>query len=480
MITGARVRQWTPEMRLLAIFAIFVAVRLANLSTFCLDTDEVFSVRVARLPWNAMLDAVARDAVHPPLFYALLKGWIAVGGESRVWLRWLPFVFSVASAPLFLALCRRMSLKPADTALAFLFLAANPYQVFHSQYVRMYSLAFLLSISSMLAFDGLLRRENRTAGDAVLLAASNTALVFTHYFGWLLIGAELAYAAVYCRKRLTPTVIAAAGAGLCSAPWLWMAANAAMAKGGLAANLDWIARPGLAQFFWHFAGLNGPVRPYALSVALIAPFAVLLIAGLRIALASARDPHHLRLSLALSLIPPVVAFVGSNVAPHAVWESRYLMIAAAPYFILMAVAIGSLAPRARRVAVAGTAAFLLYGAIQLSLWPERRVDIEAVARRIAAEPAAAYSFDHPLAYTLQFFVQKHGYGTVVPAKQAAAINCGECWIVTTNHCCGNANPVTVLEGRGYRRDDSMVVRDEWNEITAVRLSLEKKTAPAEP
>jgi 4-amino-4-deoxy-L-arabinose transferase-like glycosyltransferase len=464
---------------LVAIFAIFVAIRLANLTTFCLDSDEVFSVRVASLAWPAMFDAVARDAVHPPLFYVLLKLWLGIGGESRLWLRLLPFAFAIAAAPLFLLLCRRLAPRPGDSALAFLFLAANPYHVFHSQYVRMYSLLFLLSLCSMLAFDALLRDRENTTRSAALLAAANIALVYTHYFGWLLVAAEVGYAAASRGKRWMPALGASAAALLCAAPWLWMAAGAAAAKGGLSLNLGWIARPGLAQFFWHVAGLNGPIRPYALAIALIAPFTVVLVAGLRSAWL--RDGAALRMPLALALAPPLMAFVASNVAPHAVWESRYLMVAAAPYFVLMAIAIGSLGPRARRFAAPGAAVFLLYGAVQLSMWPEPRVDIEAVARRIAARPAPAYSFDRPLAYTLQYFVRRHGEGAVMPAKAGAAIHCDNCWIVTTNHCCrAILNPVVMLEKQGYRRAESIQVRDEWNEITAVRFLPAKKTAPAEP
>ena len=216
------------------------------------------------------------------------------------------------------------------------------------------------------------------------------------------------------------------------------------------------------------------------SIALIAPFTAILALGIRKAWITHARREPLRIALSFALVPPVVTFVGSNVAPHAFWESRYLIIAAAPYFVLIAVAIGSLDVRVRRIAVAGTAAFLLYGAVQLSLWPEPRVDIESVARRIASEPAPAYSFDHPLGYTLQYFIQQHGKGTVAPVNDTVGIHDSACWIITTNHHGGAVDPISTLERSGYRQDQTVVARDEWNEITAVRIVVEKKTAPAEP
>lgn len=460
-----------------ALIFVFIAVRLANLTTFCLDSDEVFSVRIARLGWGAMLDAAARDAVHPPLFYALLKVWIHIGGESRLWLRMLPLAFSLAAAPVFLALCRELRLSRAQTALAFLFLAVNPYQVFHSQYVRMYSLAFLLSLCSLAAFV----RFANTGRRAWLLDAANLLLVYTHYFGWLLVGAELLYLAVSHRARLRRAALGAGFVALGAAPWLVAAWRGAMAKGGLAVNLHWIARPGPAQFVWYFAGLNGPIRPYIVAIALIPAFVAVLVFGLR-----AAESRRTAFLLTLAFVPPVAAFVISNMAAESIWGSRYLIVAAAPYFILLALALDALPGRIRKPALWGVLAFLAYGAVQLSIWPEPRVDIESVARRIeAAETAAGqritvYSMDRPLAYTLAYFFEHSAFIHAAPLGSASDLRDPGCWIVYTNHTArrqGSPEPALIKDG--YRVTDRVTARDEWNEIIAIRVEVGKdKTAPA--
>ena len=86
-----------------AVLAIYVGTRFWNLTFSCLWFDEIFSVHAAEHNWNSILNFVALDLIHPPLFYLLLKAWIAIGGESLLWLRSFPVVFSiVAIVPFFL------------------------------------------------------------------------------------------------------------------------------------------------------------------------------------------------------------------------------------------------------------------------------------------------------------------------------------------------------------------------------------------
>jgi uncharacterized membrane protein len=427
-----------------------------------------------------MFDAVARDAVHPPLFYALLKIWIAIGSESRLWLRLLPLGFSIAAAPVFLALCRAARLTRFQSAIAFLFLAINPYQVFHSQYVRMYSLAFLLSLCSLIAF---LRFLDDRSGK-FLLPLANALLVYTHYFGWLLIAAELFCAALWRRGKLAAMAAGAGLVALCSAPWALIAWRAAAAKGGLAVNLGWIERPGPGEFVWHFAGLNGPIHPYLMAIALIPGFVSLLIFGLRAAWRDGAARPRIRLLLALALFPPLAAFIGSYITPQSVWGSRYLIIAAGPYFLLLAIALDWLPGAVRRGVIAATLVFAAYGVIQLSLWPEPRVDIESIARQIAAMESqtetriTVYSMDRPLAYTLAYFFETNPHLRAAPIRYTTEVREPKCWIVYTNHSAWReGNPEPGLRSESYRFGGRIVVRDEWNEITAIQLKKEK-AAPA--
>jgi len=64
------------------VVALFIAARIWRLTDSCLWFDEIFSIHAARYDWKQMLQFVAADLIHPPLFYALLKIWIAIGGEA--------------------------------------------------------------------------------------------------------------------------------------------------------------------------------------------------------------------------------------------------------------------------------------------------------------------------------------------------------------------------------------------------------------
>lgn len=92
--------------------AAFAATRLWHLDYFSLDGDEIFSVNAARLGWAGLLSTVAGDVAHPPLFYALLKIWIGLGGEGLLWMRLFPVLVSFLSVVPFVLLCRELRLAP--------------------------------------------------------------------------------------------------------------------------------------------------------------------------------------------------------------------------------------------------------------------------------------------------------------------------------------------------------------------------------
>src|SRR5437588_2005945 len=166
------------------VVLLFVAARLWRLTSSCLWFDEIFSVHVSRHSWPELVRFAAADIIHPPLFYALLKIWIEIGGESILWLRLFPVLISIiALIPVWL-LCRALRLTTSETNLAVLLMAVSGFLIKYSQEVRMYSLVFLLSASSLWLF---LKLMNQAARNFFWpLATINLLLVYTHYYGWIL------------------------------------------------------------------------------------------------------------------------------------------------------------------------------------------------------------------------------------------------------------------------------------------------------
>src|SRR5919202_816966 len=240
------------------LVALYAAARLWRLTATCLWFDEIFSVHAARHAWGDLWSFAAADLIHPPLFYALLKLWAAAGGESLRWLRLFPALTSVfALAPFFL-LARELRLTRGETNLALLFMAANGYLIKYAQEVRMYSLLLLLTLASLWLFARLLNSGRAAPKILLALALANLLLVYTHYYGWLVVACEAAFLLLKDRRRLPRFLLAAAALALLFAPWAAACARAAGEGGGLRQNLGWIERPGAADLAQVFALFNEP------------------------------------------------------------------------------------------------------------------------------------------------------------------------------------------------------------------------------
>ncbi len=119
-----------------------------------------------------------------PLYYFLLRGWIALAGSSVTALRFFSLWFGVLGVPLTYALGRRL-LGRATGVLAALLVALSPYLTWYSQEVKMYTLVPALALLAVYA----LRRAVDGGGTrwwAVQTVAASLAL-YTHIWSAFLI-----------------------------------------------------------------------------------------------------------------------------------------------------------------------------------------------------------------------------------------------------------------------------------------------------
>src|SRR5947209_16205860 len=224
----------------LLLVALYAAARLWRLTAACLWFDEIFSVHAARHAWGGLWSFAAADLIHPPLFYALLKLWAAAGGESPFWLRLFPALTSVAALVPFFLLARELRLSRAETNAALLLAAANGYLIKYAQELRMYSLLLLLTLASLWLFASLFNSERLNSKVLLTLALVNLFLVYTHYYGWLVVACEAAFLFLNGRRKLTPFLLTVAALALLFAPWAAACARAASEGGGLRQNIGWI------------------------------------------------------------------------------------------------------------------------------------------------------------------------------------------------------------------------------------------------
>ena len=430
------------------LVGLYVAARLWRLTGSCLWFDELFGVHAARHTWAGLWRFTAADLIHPPLFYALLKLWAAAGGESLLWLRLFPVAASVAALVPLLLLARELKLGAKATNAALLVAAANGYLVKYAQEVRMYGLLLLLTLTSLWLFARLLNREGRARGLLLALFLVNLLLVYTHYYGWLVVACEAAHLAFQKRHRLGLFMLTVAGLALAYAPWVLACVRASGAGGGLAQNIGWIGRPGPSDLVELFALFNQPLYfrqssadpPFVRAGALLG----LLIAGLPVAVLVFRKLRRrdedeggaVAFLLTFTLLPVALAFAASYLLPQSVWGTRHLIVAAGPYALLAGLALGRLRPAWWRAAAL----------ILLCCWTAL-VGLLVLARREpayvwcaweglaasavrdtardpvggAARPTDVYAFEDLVAYHLWFALSGSGRFRVVSVEGAPGV-----------------------------------------------------------
>ncbi len=164
-----------------------------------------------------------RGAVHPPLYFLVLRAWRETVGSGEAAARALSILGSLAAIALLFRAVHLTSGPPAAAWAALLF-AVSPTQVWIGQQVRGYALLQAVGMAAVLALVRLERRPR--AGAFAALGLGVLALMLTHYFA---IGGALAigiYALVRLRGRARAGAVAAlALAALVYAvvwgPFLW-------------------------------------------------------------------------------------------------------------------------------------------------------------------------------------------------------------------------------------------------------------------
>lgn len=150
--------------------------------------DEALFLFVARSPsWSAMMDFLRFHESHPPLFYALMRVWLSITGDTDAAALAIPVVFGVALIPLIYVVGASLFSKPAGLLAACL-AAFSPWLAEYSAVVRPYSLLPLLVLVSSFT----LIRGVESGGTRMWIGyvGSTLAMLYTHNWSWLVLGGE--------------------------------------------------------------------------------------------------------------------------------------------------------------------------------------------------------------------------------------------------------------------------------------------------
>ena len=131
----------TPRVRVLLILLLLAAWawRLYGLDFQSLWRDEVDSLRFATRPLPQVLANFTRPGENGPLYFLLLRPWLAVAGHTEYALRFTSVLAGLLGIALAFVWGRRL-FGVGVGILAGLLLAVNPYHLWYSQEAKMYAL----------------------------------------------------------------------------------------------------------------------------------------------------------------------------------------------------------------------------------------------------------------------------------------------------------------------------------------------------
>ena len=344
------------------ILTLFIAARLWRLTAYSVRADEIFSIHAAQQSWVDLIRYVIRDIVHPPLYYSLLRVWLLIGGDSEGWLRLFPVLTAIAAVCPFFLLCRELKLEPFEINVAFFLFAVNGYLIYFAQELRMYSLLLLLTLASLWLFAKWLNSEVSSPGNFAALFVINLLVVFTQYYGWIVVAGELFLLLLRQPHRSVAFASSVAILVLCFSPWALKVARAAIAIGGLESNIGSFARPTLGDLAELYASFNGPLfsSRYGMVIGQSLFLLPVVLWARHICKGDAtenRSAMQFLLLVVFSVLPIFVSFIVSQIAPQSVWGTRFFVNAAVPYVILVATAACRLKP----VSLRNTALALMIG-----------------------------------------------------------------------------------------------------------------------
>ncbi len=466
------------------LFGIF---RLPELTRSPLWYDELFSVGVAGLPVAESLRRIIADHTNPPLFYLLLKGWLAVGGESDHWVRLLPCLFAMFLGAALVWLAREVKVGVGAGVLAVALAAASPLSVDLANEVRGYSLLALLACLSLAAT--LHDHTRRTRETFALMTLINIALVHTHYFGWLTVGAECVAAAyAWPRAQLWRVLRSAALALLAFAPWAAAVAAHALTNPAPLRNVAWISAPDAAAPLWLLRDLTGRSGMTAadlvwLSFVGLALLAVAVAAWRRrgalvegalvegALVKGAPVKGALPLLAIAGLAVPAMVWAFSLLSGHSIWVQRYLVGAAAPVALLTAIAIAALPPR--RWGAAAIAGFV-WAAVASAALPYRaptKLDWRTFVRRVdlvVGSPRDMYALEAFTGAPLLRYAPPGMRLHMVPSL--GALPAGDLWLVYRPESFAAGSPTDALRALGFTTIASLSAESAGQKVVAVRIS----------
>ncbi len=170
---------------LFVIFLLGLFLRLYNLGAESVWFDEAVSIAAAKLGFLDQIRwSLAESDKNPPFYYAFLRVWVLMFGDSEFSVR-LPSAIFGSCSILFIYKVVRLLYTRKAALLAALVLAVSVFHIRFSQEGRAYSLSALLTLLSFYFF--LKSASERKRINSIGYVISSALLIYTHYYGLFII-----------------------------------------------------------------------------------------------------------------------------------------------------------------------------------------------------------------------------------------------------------------------------------------------------
>jgi len=330
------------------LLMVAAVTRLYRLDGKSLWLDEAFSVFVAGQPLNRMMEIIVQHDTPPPLYYALLHFWLALGNDPFT-ARLLSVLFGIATAGAAWSL-GHVAAGKREATVAGLLVAISPLLVWYGQEARMYALLCLLC--SLSAIFLLLALRTSQARYGALYVAATVLAMYTQASALFFVLAEACAALIFLvwpekdasvgnssppsvRRHLRSWLLSQAAVALLWLPWL----PSFLRQSEIYKDF-WIPAPNPDSVVTLFFELTSAYLPHwrlshSREVLVAAAVGVILSAVLR-----SRSRERLFL-LQLVIVPTIGMYLASQFKP--IFISRALIYISVPYLVLLACGICGLA-----------------------------------------------------------------------------------------------------------------------------------------
>jgi len=245
-------------------------------------------------------------------------------------------------------------------------------------------------------------------------------MVYTHYFGWLVVCSEVAVVAWLNRAYLKKIILMSAVVFLAFVPWIVLIFKTSPAGEKFAQNIGWMQRPGPITFFQFVLNLIEPIyfrassaeyaSNYFVTAVLLGITVIGAILYFKIPSNDSHDDRTPHMLLTFFVVPIILALIASWTLPYSIWGIRHLIIVFVPAILLVAVIVN----RAEKFRIYGLSAFICLALVAFGIQLSRGNAVyiwcgwESLASEVEAfhppqgEPTRIYVFEDLAAYHVWF------------------------------------------------------------------------------